>query len=96
MRCCGRYRVGHTLFMPAIRCSLSLSRVIVLSGVTNFSFFITSTHPYVLGRTCTQYSVAQVERGPIDSFCYLAINIEYKEMTSWEELDIYVNFKHVT
>ena len=30
------------------------------------------------------------------SFCYLAINIEYKEMTSWEELDIYVNCKHVT
>ena len=38
----------------------------------------------------------QVERGPIDSFCYLAINIEYKEMTSWKDLDIYVYFKHVT
>ena len=38
----------------------------------------------------------QVQRGGIDSFCYLAINIKYKDKPSQEELDIYVNCKHIS
>ena len=38
----------------------------------------------------------QVARGAIDSFCYLAINIKYKDKPFYEELDMYVNCKHVS
>ena len=38
----------------------------------------------------------QIKIVAVDSFCYLAIHIEYKDKPSYEEVDIYFNHKLVS